>query len=80
MNSFNENSGGEDLIFDEDFSEFELEVETDGVIPALQEENLRKAEQVNIIKEREKENHTLFKKENVIAEKEISNTATIRKR
>ena len=42
MNSFNENSGGEDLIFDEDFSEFELEVETDGVIPALQEENLRK--------------------------------------
>ena len=44
------------------------------------EENLRKAEQVNIIKEREKENHTLFKKENVIAEKEISNTATIRKR
>ena len=44
------------------------------------EENLRKAEQVNIIKEREKENNTLFKKENVIAEKEISNTATIRKR
>ena len=44
------------------------------------EENLRKAEQINIIKEREKENHTLFKKENVIAEKEISNTATIRKR
>ena len=44
------------------------------------EENLRKAEQVNIIKEREKENQTLFKKENIIAEKEISNTATIRKR
>ena len=44
------------------------------------EENLRKAEQVNIIKEREKENQTLFNKENVIAEKEISNTATIRKR
>ena len=42
MNSFNEKIGGEDLIFDEDFSEFELEVETDGVIPALQEENLRK--------------------------------------
>ena len=44
------------------------------------EENLRKAEQVNIIKEREKENQTLFNKENIIAEKEISNTATIRKR
>jgi len=42
MNSFNEKIGGEDLIFDEDFSEFALEVETDGVIPALQEENLRK--------------------------------------
>ena len=44
------------------------------------EENLRKAEQVNIIKEREKENQTLFNKENIIAEKEISNAATIRKR
>ena len=42
MNSFNEKKGGEDFIFDEDFSEFALEVETDGVIPALQEENLRK--------------------------------------
>ena len=44
------------------------------------EENLRKAEQVNIIKEREKENQTLFNKENVIAEKEITNATTIRKR
>lgn len=39
MNSFNENIGGDDSIFDEDYSEFALE---DGVIPALQEENLRK--------------------------------------
>ena len=43
MNSFNENIGGDDLIFDEDYSEFALEVEEDGVIPSLQEENLRKS-------------------------------------
>ena len=42
MNSFNENIGGDDSIFDEDYSEFALEVEEDGVIPALQEENIRK--------------------------------------
>jgi hypothetical protein len=42
MNSFNENIGGDDSIFDEDYSEFALEIEEDGVIPALQEESVRR--------------------------------------